>query len=749
MLTQKIAGLTSEEKALIQSEFDDLLLKCVRCDKHEEKEQIKKALKIAFEAHKSMRRKSGEPYILHPIAVAKICTYELGLGAKSVVSALLHDVVEDTEITLEEIEFHFGPKIASIVDGLTKIAGVFDQNSTLQAENFRKMLLTLSDDVRVILIKLADRLHNMRTLDSLPPNKQIKIAGETIYLFAPLAHRMGLYSIKTELEDLSLKYRYPKAFEEIARKLRDSEKGRQNFITKFSSPIVEKLHQEHIKFDISGRPKSVYSVWHKMQTKNIPFEEIFDLLAIRIIFDPDPDIPEKTQCWQIYSLVTDNYMPKPDRIRDWVSTPKANGYEALHVTVMGPEGKWVEVQIRSRRMDEIAELGFAAHWKYKNINSQEGELDKWIKKIREMLEDPQSDAMEFLDDFKLNLFSSEILVFTPKGMIKTLPKDATALDFSYEIHSAIGNKAIGAKVNHKLVPLNYKLNSGDQVEIITSEKQRPQREWLDYAITVKARSAIKVALKAETKNRIEKGKDLIEEKLKQLNLHPNSRIFKKLLPAYEVVSKDELYSKIGLGIINLDDLERILKKNTKNKWIKYWELQLPFTRKSETEDGEKAEIDKTAPYLLRENVDEPESSYIIAKCCNPIPGDDVIGYQSQNNSVIVHKTKCPSAIRLMSSHGNRIIPAKWTTHKILSFLVRISLQGIDRFGIYNNITTIISKELSANMRTVNLHSHDGIWDGTIDLYVHSTNDLNNLIMNLIKIKGVEKVSRVENIEEEI
>ncbi len=753
MLAQKTGALTEEEKMVIQREFEDLLGRCVRCEKPEDHEQIRKAFKVAFEAHKNMRRKSGEPYILHPIAVAKICTFELGLGPKSIISALLHDVVEDTDYTLEEIEFQFGHKISSIVDGLTKISGVFDQNSNLQAENFRKMLLTLSDDVRVILIKLADRLHNMRTLESLPPNKQIKIAGETIYLFAPLAHRMGLYAVKTELEDLSLKYRYPKAYEEIARKLRDSEKARQNFINKFSMPIIDKLEKQNIRFDISGRPKSIYSIWHKMQTKNVPFEEIFDLLAIRIIFDPVSEIPEKTQCWQIYSLITDIYMPKPDRIRDWVSTPKANGYEALHVTVMGPEGKWVEVQIRSQRMDDIAELGFAAHWKYKNMSSQEGELDKWIKKIREMLEDPQSDAMEFLDDFKLNLFASEILVFTPKGEIKSLPKDATALDFAYEIHTEIGNKAIGAKQNHKLVPLNHKLNSGDQVEIITSEKQKPQREWLDYAITAKARSSIKSALKAETKNRIEKGKEMLESKLKALSLHPNSRIFKKLLPAYDVVSKDELYSKIGLEIISLDDLDKVLKKNTKNKWIKYWELQLPFiSRKEKDEEEEKKggqAINKSTPYLLRENVDEPESAYIIAKCCNPIPGDDVIGYQSPNNQVIVHKSKCPAAVRLMSSHGNHIIPAKWTTHKILSFLVRISLQGIDRFGIYNNITTAIAKELRANTRTINLHSHDGIWEGTIDLYVHSTTDLNNLIMNLIKIKGVEKVSRVENIEEEL
>jgi GTP pyrophosphokinase len=753
MLTQNITGLTEEERDIIQQDFEDLLSKCVRCDNPEDQELIRKAFRIAYEQHKHMRRKSGEPYIIHPIAVARICSYEMGLGARSVISALLHDVVEDTDYTLEEIKFQFGEKVASIVDGLTKISGVFDKNSSLQAENFRKMLLTLSDDVRVILIKLADRLHNMRTLGSLPSSKQIKFAGETLYLFAPLAHRLGLYAIKTELEDLSLKYSYPKVYEEISRKLRDNEKSRQGFINIFALPIIEKLTAQNISFDISGRPKSIYSIWNKMQTKGVGFEEIYDLFAIRLVFDPLPDQQEKTQCWNIYSIITDIYMPKPDRIRDWVSTPKANGYEALHVTVMGPGGKWVEVQVRSRRMDEIAEKGFAAHWKYKQNGAHESELDKWIRKIREMLEDPQSNALEFLDDFKLNLFASEILVFTPKGQIKTLPKNATALDFAYEIHSQIGNRAIGAKINYKLVPLNHKLNSGDQVEILTSDKAKPHREWLDYIITAKAKANVKQALKAETRNRTEKGKEILEKKLRELNLHPSSRIFRKLLPAYEVGSKDELYSKIGLGIIRLEDLSEILRKNTRNKLIQYWQLQFqkitePVIGAERAEDQELPRYSKDKPYLLRENIDDPEKSYVIARCCNPIPGDDVIGYMSPSQSMIIHKAKCPTAVKLLASQGDRIIPAKWTTHKILSFLARVSIQGIDRFGVYNNITTVISKELSVNIRTINLSSHDGIFEGTIDLYVHNTSDLNNLIMNLIKVKGVEKVSRVENIEEE-
>ncbi len=744
--------LTKPEENLVQSQFEDLLKHCTRCEGKTDQRLIRKAFRMASEAHKGMRRKSGEPYVIHPIAVARIVTHEIGLGPTSVICALLHDVVEDTEYTIEDIENNFGKKVASIIDGLTKISGVFDNKSSLQAENFRKMLLTLSDDVRVILIKLADRLHNMRTLDSLPPNKQIKISGETIYLYAPLAHRLGLYRIKTELEDLSLKYRYPKIYHDLVARVKDNEKRRNQMINSFSLPLIDKLEDMGYKFDIRGRPKSIYSIWSKMQIKNVPFEEVYDLLAIRIVFEPIPRIPEKTQCWNIYSAITDTYKPKPDRIRDWVSTPKANGYEALHVTVMGPHGNWVEVQIRSHRMDEIAERGFAAHWMYKQEGKESSsELDKWIKRIREMLENPDSNALEFLDDFKLNLFASEILVFTPKGHIKSLPQKATALDFAYEIHSEIGNKAIGAKVNHKLVSLNQPLKSGDQVEILTSDNQKAQREWLDYVITAKAKSSIKTALKAETKNRIEKGKKMLEDKLLEYNLKPSSRIFRKLLPAYEVVSKDELYSKIGSGIITLEEMKKILRKNTKNKWIRYWELQFTSSSRNKKpapkKKGPGGKRNRESPFLIRENLDETEKEYSIARCCNPIPGDNVVGYRSQDGSIVIHTAKCPNAVRLMSSQGNRIIPAKWTTHKILSYLVRIHIQGVDKFGIYNNITTLISKELSVNMRNIRLASHDGIFEGNIDLYVHNTKDLNNLIMNLIKIKGVDAVKRVETIEE--
>ena len=738
-------NLNSEEIE-IKRAFNDLIANCTRCDKRGDKTLIKKAFQVANDAHRGMRRKSGEPYILHPLSVARIVNQEIGLGARSVACALLHDVVEDTDYTLEDIERMFGDKISSIIDGLTKISGVFDNKSSLQAENFRKMLLTLSDDVRVILIKIADRLHNMRTLDSLPVHKQIKISNETIYLYAPLAHRLGLYSVKTELEDLSLKYRYPKVYEDLERKLKENEKARQEFLEEFRKPIVEQLEKNDFSFEISARHKSIYSIWQKMQNKNIPFEEVYDLMAIRIVFDAQDDLPEKTQCWNIYSMITDIYMPKPERIRDWVSTPKANGYEALHATVMGPKGNWVEVQIRSQRMDEIAEKGFAAHWKYKQKKSDASELDKWIQRITDLLEDPQSDALEFLDDFKLNLFASEIFIFTPKGDIKTMPNNAIALDFAYEIHSEVGHKAIGAKINHKLLPLHYKLRSGDQIEIITSDKYQSRREWLQKVYTAKAKTAIKAYIKSETKNRIEKGKTILEKKLAELKLKPNNRIFRKLLPNYQVTNKDELYSKIGVGLIELEDLKKVLKKNTKNKWIRYYGLKYGSKSKKDSSDyGPGQKINGSKKILLKEVVHDAEPEYNIAKCCNPIPGDDVIGFQDEYGQIIVHKTKCPTAVKLASSKANLILNVKWTTHKFYSFLVRIAMSGIDRFGIYNDITTIITKQLNVNIRNIDLASHDGIWEGFIELYVHNTKDLNNLLMNISKIKGVESVKRVERL----
>jgi GTP diphosphokinase / guanosine-3',5'-bis(diphosphate) 3'-diphosphatase len=736
-----------EDIKLIQSEYDKLVSNLYRCNKPGDREQIDKAFKIANEAHWNMRRKSGEPYIIHPIAVAKIVNQEIGLGAKSITAALLHDVVEDTDYSLEDVERDFGPKIASMIDGLTKISGTYNKenSSSLQAENFRKMLLTLSDDLSVILIKIADRLHNMRTLDSMPEHKKMKVAGETIFLYAPLAHRLGLYAIKSELEDLSFKFRQPKIYEEIAAKLKHSEKKYISLINKFSLPIIDKLTSAGLKFDISGRPKSIFSIWKKMQSKNVPFEEVYDVLAVRIVFEPVPGIPEKTQCWNIYSMITDSYLPKPDRLRDWVSRPKPNGYEALHLTVMGPEGKWVEVQIRSKRMDEIAERGYAAHWKYKGEGEQESELDKWIKKIRQMLENPLEDPIEFLDEFKMNLFSSEIMVFTPKGTLVSLPKGASALDFAYEIHTEIGNKAIGAKINYRLNPLNAVLMSGDQVEIITSDIAKPEKEWLSFVRTSKAKEAIKDALKTETTNRIQKGMEILDSKLKELKVTPNADVLKKLFLAFDVFNKDELYSGIELGTIDLDNLKKIVKKNVPKDVIKYWELKLIGSKKEVKDTYEAPEkIDASVPFLLRENVENPEQLYEIATCCNPIPGDEVIGYRSPKGSIVIHKPKCQVAIRIMSNEGNRIIAVKWAIHKLVSFLARISMTGIDRLGLVNEITNIISSELKVNMTNINISVKDGIFHGTIDIYVHHTKDLNNLILKISNIKGIENVKRVED-----
>ena len=736
-----------EDANLINAEYDSLVNNCIRCNKPGDRELIDKAFKIANEAHWNMRRKSGEPYIIHPISVAKIVNQEIGLGARSITVALLHDVVEDTDYSLDNVTRDFGPKIASLIDGLTKISGTYNKenSSSMQAENFRKMLLTISDDLRVILIKIADRLHNMRTLDSMPPHKRMKVAGETNYLYAPLANRLGLYAIKSELEDLSFKFRQPQIYEEISGKLRHSEKKYISLINKFSLPIIEKLNEAGFTYDISGRPKSIFSIWKKMQSKNVPFEEIYDVLAVRIVFEPLPGIPEKTQCWNIYSIITDAYLPKPDRLRDWVSRPKPNGYEALHVTVMGPEGNWVEVQIRSKRMDEIAERGYAAHWRYKGDETQETELDKWIKKIRQMLENPLEDPVEFLDEFKMNLFSSEIMVFTPRGTLVSLPKGASVLDFAYEIHTQIGNKAIGAKINYKLNPINAILMSGDQVEVITSDIARPEKEWLAYVRTSKAKEAIKDALKTQTKDRIQKGLEILESRLNELGVAPNSEILKKLLLAYEVSNKDELYSGIELGIINLDNLKKIVKKNITDNVIKYWDFKLIGSKKIPKENtAEEKQIDKSIPFLLREDVKNAEQSYEIAKCCNPIPGDEVTGYRSHDGPIIIHKPKCPVAIRIMSNEGNRIISVKWAIHKLVSFLARISMTGIDRIGLVNEITHIISSELKVNMTNINITVKDGIFEGTIDLYIHHTKDLNNLILKISNIKGIETVKRVED-----
>ena len=737
-------GYTAEDEALIKEKWDDLLLSCTKiCKNDEDWNFIKRAFFLAKEAHEGVRRRSGEPYLLHPIAVAKIVIEEIGLGVKSVVAALLHDVVEDTEYTVEDMERIFGPKIASMVDGLTKMSGVFNADTSEQAEYFRKVLLTLSDDVRVILIKIADRLHNMRTLGSMPMNKQIKITGETIYLFAPLAYRLGLYSIKSELEDLCMKYRFPQQYEEITKKLQESEASRREFIDKFNAPIIAALNRDNFNYEISGRVKSVYSIWSKMQRKQIPFEEIYDLFAIRIVFKPLPFPSEKTQCWQIYSTITDIYTPKPDRLRDWISMPKANGYEALHSTVMGPDGVWVEVQIRTQRMEDIAERGFAAHWKYKHatISQDEDEFDKWLKQIRAALNSPTENAVDFLDNFKLSLYTSEIVVFTPKGEARKMPFGATALDFAYDIHSKIGNNAISAKINHKLEPITTQINSGDQIEIITADTARPKPEWLEIVTTAKAKSAIKSFLKRERQNNIERGMQLLEEKMKSLNIQLSGRVLRKIVPIYECNNKEELYSKIGAGIISLDDLEKVLKVNAKSKILKFWTLFIPQKKEEGDETPQPGDI---AP---AKDLPDNEPQFEIADCCKPIPGDKVVGYRDPaTGRIIVHKATCDELNRLAAQYGKNIVKEeiKWSQHKAMSYLVTLELRGIDRQGLLLDLAKVVSDDFNINIREVNIHSHDGIFEGNVSLYVKDAESLSAVMDKMRKIKGIETIKRKLN-----
>lgn len=737
-------GYTAEDEALIKEKWDDLLLSCTKiCKNDEDWNFIKRAFFLAKEAHEGVRRRSGEPYLLHPIAVAKIVIDEIGLGVKSVVAALLHDVVEDTEYTVEDMERIFGPKIASMVDGLTKMSGVFNADTSEQAEYFRKVLLTLSDDVRVILIKIADRLHNMRTLGSMPLNKQIKITGETIYLFAPLAYRLGLYSIKSELEDLCMKYRFPQQYAEITQKLNESEASRRKFIDKFNAPIIAALNRDNFNYEISGRVKSVYSIWSKMQRKQIPFEEIYDLFAIRIVFKPLPFPSEKTQCWQIYSTITDIYTPKPDRLRDWISMPKANGYEALHSTVMGPDGVWVEVQIRTQRMEDIAERGFAAHWKYKHatISQDEDEFDKWLKQIRAALNSPTENAVDFLDNFKLSLYTSEIVVFTPKGEARKMPFGATALDFAYDIHSKIGNNAISAKINHKLEPITTQINSGDQIEIITADTARPKPEWLEIVTTAKAKSAIKSFLKRERQNNIERGMQLLEEKMKSLNIQLSGRVLRKIVPIYECNNKEELYSKIGAGIISLDDLEKVLKVNAKSKILKFWTLFIPQKKEEGDETPQPGDI---AP---AKDLPDNEPQFEIADCCKPIPGDKVVGYRDPaTGRIIVHKATCDELNRLAAQYGKNIVKEeiKWSQHKAMSYLVTLELRGIDRQGLLLDLAKVVSDDFNINIREVNIHSHDGIFEGNVSLYVKDAESLSAVMDKMRKIKGIETIKRMLN-----
>ena len=733
---------TAEDEVLIQQAWDKLAESCKKiCKREEDWNFIKRAFFLAKEAHQGVRRRSGEPYFLHPIAVAQIVVDEIGLGVKSVAAALLHDVVEDTDYTVEDMEHIFGHKIATMVDGLTKMSGVFNADTSRQAEYFRKVLLTLSDDVRVILIKIADRLHNMRTLGSMPQNKQIKITGETIYLFAPLAYRLGLFAIKSELENLCMKYRFPKEYEEITRQISESATAREEYIRKFNAPIIEALDKNGIKYEITGRVKSTYSIWTKMVQKQIPFSEIYDLFAIRIVFQPLDFPSEKTQCWQIYSSITDIYTPKPDRLRDWISMPKANGYEALHSTVMGPDGVWVEVQIRTQRMDEIAERGFAAHWKYKHatISHDEDEFDKWLKMIRTALDSPTQNAVDFLDNFKLSLYTSEIPVFTPKGESRRLPYGATALDFAYDIHTKIGNSAIGAKINHKIMPITTPLNSGDQVEIITAESARPKAEWLEHAFTTKAKQAIKNFLKREQEHNLQRGMQILDERLAKLGITPNNRVIRKLIESYDCSNKDELYTKIGAGIVSLDNLEKVIRTNSNFKILKFWTL---FIKNNDDKDDDSPSDDKHNHKDIQDS-----HNLVVAECCHPLPGDSVVGFKDPiTHQIIVHKATCDELNRLASQHGECIVKEeiKWSQLKTQSSLAKIQIKGIDRMGVLVDLANVVTNDFSINMREINIQTHDGIFEGTLSLYVRDAESLNAVLDRMRRIKGMDTVKRQIN-----
>jgi len=742
-LTQQ--EILTEDDVMIQREFEALLEDYRKTNHRQKVELITKAFNFAKTAHKGIKRRSGEPYIMHPISVARIVVKEIGLGSTSICSALLHDVVEDTEYTVEDIENLFGPKIAQIVDGLTKISGgVFAEKASEQAENFRKLLITMSEDIRVILIKIADRLHNMRTLGSMPLAKQYKIAGETQYIYAPLAHRLGLFRIKTELENLSFKFEHPDTFKEIEEKLAVDEEARNLFYEEFSAPIDAKLTEMGYTFKLRARIKSIYSIWRKMSNRNIPFEEVYDILAERIIFKPREGLNEKDQCWMLYSAITALYKPHPERIRDWVSTPKANGYEALHVTVMGPGGRWVEVQIRSERMNDIAEKGLAAHWKYKSGEADESELDKWLKTIKELLENPEPNAIDFMDTFKLNLFASEIFVFTPKGEIKTIAQGATALDFAYSVHSDLGNHCIGAKVNHKLVPLSYKLNSGDQIEILTSKKQTPQLEWLDYVTTAKSKAKLKALFKKEEKAFAGDGQKQIEDALTAIGLRPDNENIVRILNYFNITQRNELYLQAGKGLLNLDEIGKsIFKQKSENVFVKY--LKIPFGGSADNKQPQSvpidSKVDKKKSFKLTE--ESAGKTYKLADCCHPIPGDDVLGYVDETEMIIVHKRQCPVAAKLKSSFGERLVSVDWATHKALSFIEVLEIRGIDKKGVLIEILKVVSEGYGVNISKMNIETDAGIFVGRFYIYVHDTEDINNLCKNIIKIKEVNSVQRIQ------
>ena len=738
------------EEEMIEQAFQQLLNDYLATKHRKRIEIITKAFNFANQAHKGIKRRSGEPYIMHPLAVAQIVCNEIGLGSTSICAALLHDVVEDTDYTVEDIENIFGPKIAQIVDGLTKISGgIFGDRASAQAENLKKLLLTMSDDIRVILIKIADRLHNMRTLGSMLPNKQFKIAGETLYIYAPLANRLGLYKIKTELENLSFKYEHPEEYQEIEEKLAATATERDKVFNDFTTPIRAQLDKMGLKFRILARVKSIYSIWNKMQTKHVPFEEIYDLLAVRIIFEPRNADEELNDCFDIYVSISKIYKPHPDRLRDWVSHPKANGYQALHVTLMGNNGQWIEVQIRSERMNDVAEQGFAAHWKYKDGggSEDEGELDKWLRTIKEILDDPQPDAIDFLDTIKLNLFASEIFVFTPKGEIKTMPQNSTALDFAFSLHTDIGSHCIGAKVNHKLVPLSHKLQSGDQVEVLTSKSQRVQPEWEVFATTARARAKIAAILRKEQRNSQKEGETLLNEFFKKEELRLDDLLIDKLVKAHNMKNRDEFLIAIGNKKIVLGDLDKnALKEKQGTNWKKFLTFSFGGNKDNKEPIEEKPLQEKekiNTKQILKLTEENIQKNYIMAECCHPIPGDDVLGYMDENDRIIIHKRQCPVAARLKSSYGNRILATEWDTHKELSFLVNIYIKGIDAMGLLNEVTQVISRQLNVNIRKLSIETTDGIFEGNIQLYVHDVDDVKTICNNLKQIQNIKQVTRVE------
>jgi GTP diphosphokinase / guanosine-3',5'-bis(diphosphate) 3'-diphosphatase len=730
--------LEKERKEILNA-FKGLL----RATKNRSKEDtaiIRKAFNVAVDAHKDMRRKSGEPYIYHPIAVARIATEEMGLGATAIVCALLHDTVEDTHITLQDVEDLFGPKVRLIIDGLTKIPEVFDENASIQAENFRKMILTISDDIRVSLIKIADRLHNMRTLGSMKPDKQLKIASETKFLYAPLAHRLGLYSIKGELEDLALMYTEPTVYKSIESNLKSTKDVRNRFIRRFVNPIREALIHEGYVFDIKARTKSISSIYRKMETKGVPFEEVYDIFAIRIIVDTPIEL-EKPDAWRIYSIITDFYQPSPDRLRDWISTPRANGYESLHTTVMSPTGKWVEVQIRSKRMDEIAEKGLAAHYKYKESKGEDSKFDRWIAEIRELMDSPDGNAMDFVNDFKLNLFRDEIYVFTPKGDLRVLPNGSTILDFAYDLHTDIGDKCIGGKVNNRLVPLSYQLQSGDQLEIITSPKQKPNEEWLRMVISARAKQKIKSSLNEEKKNIANDGKEILNRKLKQLNIKNTSDNLYVIEKLFNQSSIAELYFRIAKGKIDLTKIREIECVNGVLKWEK----------KSAT-PKDKHELDVYPKINKKEDTiiigeDFKNIQYRMAKCCNPIPGDNAFGFITISEGIKIHRTNCPNAESLLSKMAYRCVKAKWRNEDLVERVAAIRLHGIDGLGIVNRLTEIISNQHNVNMKSIWFETDDGVFEGRIKVLVYDTEHLEQLMEKFEQVEGVKRVERWDTDED--